>query len=142
MCVGVCTCVCARQNNVSATHTREATSVPAVAYRSGFDSASDSGTGCGSESVSFFQHPTAKTQAVTFHAKPATNSRQPTRQASKQATNQAGSQPTNQPGTLAAWQSGRPSTSSICRTYVGYNFILLYFQRRCLLGYFIQIRHV
>lgn len=101
ICVGVCTCVCARQNNVSATHTRKASSVPAVAYRSGFDAASDSGTGCGTESVSFFHHPTAKTQAVTFHAKPATNSQQPTRQASKQPTRLA----VNRPTSLAVWQA-------------------------------------
>lgn len=137
MCVCVCGCVhvCVCQAKQCICH---------AYYRSGFDSASDSTLAlAAAPSLSrFFHHPTAKTQAVTFHAKPATNSRQPTRQASNQPTNQPGSQPTNQPGTLAAWQSGRPSTSSIWRTYVGYNFILLYFQRRCLLGYFIQIRHV
>lgn len=128
--------VYARQNNVSATHTRKATSVPAVAYRTGFDSGSDSGTGCGSRVCLVFSSPNC--QDAGGHISCQTSSQKPTRQ----ATNQAGSQPTNQPGSLAVWQSGRPSTSSICRTYVGYNFILLYFQRRCLLGYFIQIRHV
>lgn len=111
MCVGVCVLVrvYARQNNVSATHTRKATSVPAVAYRSGFDSGSDSSTGCGIESVSFFHHPTAKTQAVTFRAKPAANS-QPGKQPTRLAV--------NRPTSLAAWQSGSLAGQALPRSAV------------------------
>lgn len=139
MCVGVCMCVCVG----TSVRTGKTMYLPHILVRQhrcpplpialALTPDLTLALAAAAESVSFFHHPTAKTQAVTFRAKPAANS-QPGKQPTRLAV--------NRPTSLAAWQSGRPSTSSICRTYVGYNFILLYFQRRCLLGYFIQIRHV